>query len=78
MSAMLSSIGGPELGISPEAHERLVDAYLGKKYLLLLSIRLTVFMAQTCCPDFACMRQLRMYASMRSQDTQAKQARLVI
>lgn len=36
MSAMLSSIGGPELGIPPEAHERLVDAYLGEVNSLLI------------------------------------------
>ncbi|CEL56747.1 hypothetical protein RSOLAG1IB_08049 [Rhizoctonia solani AG-1 IB] len=28
MSAALSTVGGTELGISPEAHERIIDAYL--------------------------------------------------
>lgn len=56
MSAMLSSIGGPELGIPPEGHERLVDAYLGEEYLLILGDRLTGSV------DIDLLSRLRLYA----------------
>jgi hypothetical protein len=35
MSAALSTVGGTELGISPEAHERIIDAYLGINHWLI-------------------------------------------